>query len=149
MTDCFACRSTAAVDAQPIRERIWWDGSWRVAHAITCALPGWLVVVPARHLLSLADLSADEAAALGPLLAGVSRALVDVTGCRKVYLGLFAEQEDFHHLHVHVVPRHAELPADLRGPRVFGYLKRPESEWVSAAEMDKLSADVAARLRVP
>jgi diadenosine tetraphosphate (Ap4A) HIT family hydrolase len=76
MTDCFSCRGTASVEAQPIRERIWWDGRWRVAHAVRCELAGWVVVIAARHVLDLADLTPDEAAALGPLLPAVSRALV-------------------------------------------------------------------------
>src|SRR6266481_8980106 len=109
MIDCLACRNTATVEAQPVRERIWWDGRWRVAHAFRCALPGWVVVVPARHVLSLSELSPDEAAMLGPLLAAVSRALIEVTGCVKVYLALFAEADGFEHLHIHVVPRHPHL----------------------------------------
>jgi diadenosine tetraphosphate (Ap4A) HIT family hydrolase len=148
MIDCFSCRNTATVDAQPLREAIWWDGRWRVAHAVRCALPGWLVVVSARHVVSLAELSPDEAKVLGPLLAAVSRAVVDVTGCLKVYLALFAEAEGFEHLHIHVVPRRADLPNDLLGPGVFSYLQRPESEWVPAVEMNRLSADLAERIKL-
>jgi diadenosine tetraphosphate (Ap4A) HIT family hydrolase len=146
VSDCYSCQSTAAVESQPVRERIWWDGRWRVCHAIGCALPGWVVVVPARHVLSLTELSVEEAAALGPLLAAVSRAVVDVTGCLKVYLALFAEAEGFQHLHVHVIPRHADLAEGLRGPRVFDHLKRPEGEWVTAAEMDRIGARLAESL---
>ena len=149
MIDCYACGTTANIDAEPVRERIWWDGRWRIAHAIRCALPGWVVVAPARHVLSLAELSPDEAAALGPLLTAVSRALVDVTGCEKVYMALFAEAEGFRHLHIHVVPRHTDLPDDLRGPRVFGYLGRPESEWVSEDEMERIGVALNRAIRLP
>jgi diadenosine tetraphosphate (Ap4A) HIT family hydrolase len=148
MIDCFSCRNTATVDSQPIRERIWWDGRWRIAHAVRCALPGWLVVVPARHIVSLAELSPDEAAVLGPLLTAVARAEIDVTGCLKVYLALFAEAEGSHHLHIHVVPRQDDLPAGLRGPGVFGYLQRPEAEWVTAVEMDRIGAALVKRIRL-
>src|SRR5258706_12068809 len=127
MINCVVCRNTATIEAQPVRERIWWDGRWRMAHAFHCGLPGWVVVAPARHVVSLAELSPDEAAALGPLLTAVSRAVIDVTGCAKVYLALFAEAEGFEHLHIHVVPRHSDLTADLRGPRVFDYLDRDEN----------------------
>ena len=147
MIDCFSCRSTATVEAQPVRERIWWDGRWRIAHAIRCALPGWLVVIPGRHVVSLVELSPAEAAALGPLLTAVSRALVEITGCLKVYLALFAELEGFEHLHIHVVPRQAGLAGGLRGPGVFDYLQRPESEWVSAVEMDRIGARLAERMQ--
>lgn len=148
MINCFSCRNTATVEVQPVRERIWWDGRWRIAHAVRCALPGWVVVVPARHIVSLAELSPGEAAALGPLLTAVSRAVTDVTGCVKVYLALFAEAEGFQHLHIHLVPRHSHLPDDLRGPGVFGYLDRPESEWVTAVEMNRVGADLAERIQL-
>jgi diadenosine tetraphosphate (Ap4A) HIT family hydrolase len=56
----------------------------------------------------------------------------------------FAEGEGLAHLHVHVVPR----PPDVkrRGPSVVWYMDRPEAEWVSAAEMDALAAQVRERL---
>jgi diadenosine tetraphosphate (Ap4A) HIT family hydrolase len=148
MIDCLVCRNTATVESQPVRERIWWDGRWRIAHAFHCALPGWVVVAPARHIVSLAELSPEEAKLLGPLVRAVSRAVIDVTGCLKTYMALFSEAEGFHHLHIHVVPRHPNLPDDLRGPAVFGYLDRPETEWVTAAEMDRLSADLAERIQL-
>lgn len=129
-----------------MRERIWWDGTWRVAHAIGCALPGWVVVLPARHVLSLAELTPDETAGLGPLLTAVSRAVVEVTGCAKVYLALFAEKEEFQHLHVHLIPRQPDLVHELQGPRVFDYLRRPESDWVTEAEMNRLGAAMAESL---
>jgi diadenosine tetraphosphate (Ap4A) HIT family hydrolase len=100
MSDCFLPQHGRRRHGPDSRAHL--VARWRVAHAITCALPGWLVVVPARHVLSLAELSSDEAAALGPLLAAVSRAVVEVTRCVKVDLGLFAEQEGFEHLHIHV-----------------------------------------------
>jgi diadenosine tetraphosphate (Ap4A) HIT family hydrolase len=128
MINCFYCRNTLSVETPPVRERIWWDGRWRIAHAVRCALPGWVVVVLARHVVSLAELSSDEAAALGPLVTAVSRAVVDVTGCEKVYLALIAEAQGFQYLHIDVVLRQPHLPDDLRGPGVFAYLKRPESE---------------------
>jgi diadenosine tetraphosphate (Ap4A) HIT family hydrolase len=144
--DCFSCRGTAGVESLPIRERIWWDGRWRVAHAIGCALPGWVVVLPARHVLSMDELTPEEAAGLGPLLTAASRAVVEVTGCAKVYLAMFAEREEFRHLHVHLIPRQPDLVQELRGPRVFDYLKRPESEWVTEAEMDRLGAAMSESL---
>jgi diadenosine tetraphosphate (Ap4A) HIT family hydrolase len=148
MINCPVCRNTATVGAQPVRERIWWDGRWRIAHAVRCALPGWVVMAPARHIVSLADLSPDEAAALGPLLRKVSRAVIDVTGCLKVYAALFAEAEGFQHVHIHVIPRHHHLPDELRGPGVFANLDRPETEWVTEAEMDRLSTDLAERIQL-
>jgi diadenosine tetraphosphate (Ap4A) HIT family hydrolase len=147
MSRCIPCDRTASVDHAPLSERIYWDGVWRIAHAEHGALPGWLVLIPARHVTSLAQLSPPEAAGLGPLLAAASRGLEATTGCEKTYLALFAEREGFQHLHVHLSPRHADLPEDLRGHNVFRHLSTPAEEWVSAAEVERIAREVADRLR--
>jgi diadenosine tetraphosphate (Ap4A) HIT family hydrolase len=117
---------------------------WRVAHAFATALPGWLVVVPRRHVTALDELTPEEAAELGPVLRSVTAALRTVVGCDKTYVALFAEAEGFAHVHFHVIPRHADLPDDLRGPRVFGLLGGDADRHVSDAAMD----DVAAKLTI-
>jgi diadenosine tetraphosphate (Ap4A) HIT family hydrolase len=103
------------------------------------------VLLPRRHLTNIADLTDAEAAGLGPWQVRLSRALVAVTGCVKVYAAQFAEAAGFGHAHFHLVPRAPELPADLLGPRVFGYLSRPQEEWVTPEQMDELA--VALRTR--
>ena len=120
-TDCYACQQ-AGPDA-PFRERFVRHAGWRVAHDFNSSLAGWLVLVPLRHVHALDELTADEATTLGDLLRNASVALRSVTGCEKTYVMLFAEAEGFAHLHVHVVPRMSDQPADRRGPDVFGYLK--------------------------
>ena len=77
---------------------------WRVAHAFGTSLPGWLVVVPRRHVIALDELTAGEAADLGPLLRALTAAMRAVLGCGKTYVALFAEAEGFEHVHFHVVP---------------------------------------------
>jgi diadenosine tetraphosphate (Ap4A) HIT family hydrolase len=140
MTDCYTCRHNELPAATlPSRERVFDDGVWRVAHALSAALPGWMVVLPRRHVLSMAELNAEEAASLGPLLAALSRALERTRAARKAYVAFFAEAPGFEHLHVHVIPRGADLPADRRGPQVFSYLSQPVEERVSSAEMDSLA----------
>ena len=56
---------------------------WRVAHDFNTSLPGWLILVPTRHVESLDELTAAEADTLGLLLRQASIALKTVTGCRK------------------------------------------------------------------
>jgi diadenosine tetraphosphate (Ap4A) HIT family hydrolase len=107
-----------------------------------------VVVLPARHVLSMEELTAGETAALGPLLTAVSGAVVAATGSARTYLAMFAELEEFAHLHIHVIPRRADLPDDLRGSRIFDYQKRPESEWVAEAEMDRIGGRMAEWLAV-
>src|SRR5947209_9255974 len=118
VSGCYACQQDVAGD---LPDRVWVDDRWRVVHAFDSALPGWLVVLPRRHVHGVHQLGAEEAAGLGELLRAVSTALVEVTGCVKTYVMLFAEAEGFEHLHVHVVPRHADLADEHRGPRVFAY----------------------------
>jgi diadenosine tetraphosphate (Ap4A) HIT family hydrolase len=144
--DCFACWNTAQGDALPPRERVYLDESWRVAHSYSVALPGWLVVLPIRHVESIGELTPEEAAALGELLRRLSLALVEVTGAVKTYLMSFGEAEGHRHLHFHVVPRLADLPHDRRGPRVFAYLLPGEASAVLPAEMDRIALQVTAAL---
>jgi hypothetical protein len=71
MTECHDCRhNDQLLEALPTRERVFNNGLWRVAHAFSSALPGWMVVIPRRHVLSLSELTASEATSLGPLLRG-------------------------------------------------------------------------------
>lgn len=143
---CYSCEQNAALAGLPTRERIHVSGGWRVAHAIRCAMPGWLVLVARRHITTIAELDDAEAAELGPLCQRLSRGLVEVTGCTRTYVAAFSEAAGFTHLHVHVIPRAGGLPADQLGPAVFSYLRRPPTEWVSPEVMDSLSRSLASRL---
>ncbi|MEU5566733.1 HIT family protein [Micromonospora musae] len=138
--DCFTCCSNTRIDALPPREVIAADDHWRVAHAFDTALPGWLVLIPRRHVASIADLTDAEAATLGTWQVRLSRALQAVTGCAKTYVVQFAEKEGFAHVHFHVVPRMPDLPADRRGPRVFSYLGAAEQDRVTEQQQDELAA---------
>nr|WP_202523811.1 HIT family protein [Kitasatospora sp. SID7827] len=130
----------------PAYQRIAVDEHWRVVHAVDCALPGWLVLLPRRHLESMAELTDAEAASLGVWQVRLARALEAVTGCRKAYVAQFGEAAGFAHLHFHVVPRAAELPEGSRGPRVFGMLRAGERA-VPVERMDALAGELAAALR--
>ena len=136
--ECVSCANNARADL-PARERIYLGPRWRAAHAFGTSLPGWLVLVPRRHTVALDDLTADEAADLGPLLRAVSSALRDVVRCRKTYVALFAEAEGFQHIHFHIIPRQPGLEADLRGPRVFGLLGGDPASYVPEAVMDEIA----------
>ena len=102
---CLSCNGNADIDRLPMRERIAVDEFWRVAHAFDSALPGWLVLLPRRHVTTIAGLTDAEAASLGPWQVRLSRALGAVTGCAKTYVAQFAEAEGFAHVHFHIVPR--------------------------------------------
>ncbi|GAB7036443.1 MULTISPECIES: HIT family protein [Catenuloplanes] len=144
--DCYTCRHNRAAGTLPPRELIVADRHWRVAHAFDSALPGWLVLVPLRHVEAIADLTDAEAAGLGVWQVRLSRALRAVTGCAKTYLVQFAEREGFAHVHFHVVPRMPDLPADRRGPGVFGYLGTPDNDRVAPPAQDALAAALRTHL---
>jgi diadenosine tetraphosphate (Ap4A) HIT family hydrolase len=111
--DCLSCINSARLDLPP-RERVHVGSRWRVAHAFGTSLPGWLVVLPRRHVIALDELTPAEAADLGPLLTDLTSALREVVCCDKTYVALFAEAEGFQHVHFHVVPRHPGLDAGFR-----------------------------------
>ena len=144
--DCHVCRNNDRFDTLPPRERIVADPHWRVAHAFNTELPGWLVLVPRRHVTSVAELTDAEAATLGNWQVRLSRALHEVTGCVKTYIVQFAEQEGYGHVHFHVVPRMPDLPADRRGPAVFGYLNPRPGKGVDDKQRDDLATALRARL---
>ncbi len=143
-TDCYPCSMNEQVDQLPPHECVHLEGGWRVAHAFNSTLPGWLVLVPMRHVTAMDELSAQEAEEMGLLARKVSIALRAVTGCTKTYLMLFAEAEGFGHLHVHVVPRMPDFEPDVLGPRVFAYLTDDEPSWIPEADRDALALTIRA-----
>lgn len=95
-------------------------------------VPGWVVVTAARHVRCLADLDDAEAVALARLAVRVQRAQRDVLGAETSYAVSLGEQ--VRHLHLHLVPRYADTPERLRGPRIF-----------QASPADAIPADAQAR----
>lgn len=146
MTACQTCELTAKRHQGPLCERIYEEEHWHVVHAFDTSLPGWLVVIAKRHVESLAELTAEEAASFGPFLHRVSRALQEVTGAVKTYTALFAEHPEHPHVHFHVVPRMADLPDDKRGRRIFDYLGVPESDTVPLETRNVLAAKLQSLL---
>lgn len=144
--DCYSCHNNEQVAALPPREVVVADEHWRIAHALNVGLPGWLVLIPRRHVTTIADLTDAEAASLGTWQVRLSRALRTVTGCAKTYVVQFAEKEGFAHVHFHVVPRMPNLPDDRRGPHIFAYLEVPEDQRVSEQQQDELAIDLRAQL---
>ncbi len=144
--DCMPCAGWRRVGSLPPSEAVLVGDHWRVAHAFNTTLPGWLVLLPRRHVTALDQLELPEIGELGPVLRSLTAALRAVVGCEKTYVMLFAEQEKFGHVHFHVVPRMGDLAADHQGPRIFHYLSQPEAEWLSESERDDLARRLQAAL---
>jgi len=143
VTECYSCRQNAIDPAHlPPREAIFDDGDWRIAHALSSALSGWVVVVSRRHITSLSQLTASEEASLGPLIKRLSSAVESVTGAVKCYVVFLAEAPGFEHLHIHVVPRRSDMPLDRTGIDAMKYLALPQDEWVPPDKMDEVSARI-------
>jgi diadenosine tetraphosphate (Ap4A) HIT family hydrolase len=142
---CFPCDQQALISPAP-REDVVRTDHWRVAVAFNVTLPGWLVVLPTAHLTSFTELSAEAADELGGLIRRLGIALEEVTGCVKTYLMQFSEAEGFAHLHLHLVPRLADHPADARGPRVFAFMTDDQAQWLPEAERDHLALQIRAAL---
>jgi diadenosine tetraphosphate (Ap4A) HIT family hydrolase len=123
------------------------DGLWLVSHHTGGYTdPGELIVKTHRHCESLAELTGEEAEALGRVLHGTVRALERVVVAERIYAVSFNER--IRHLHFLLLPRTAAMPrghviSDLYRRarnllRRLGLLRNP-----SAAER----ADVAGRIR--
>ena len=54
--------------------------------------------------------------------------------------------EGFAHLHIHVVPRMPDFPPEVRGPRVFAFLRDSPDEWLPDPELDTVARQVRAAL---
>ena len=143
--ECYSCDHLALAHPPP-REDIARTAHWRVVHAFNSTLPGWLVIVPTRHLTAFTELTPDAADELGGLVRRVSLALERVTACVKTYLMQFSEADGFSHLHLHLVPRMPDQPAELKGPRVFGYLVDDEAAWLSEQRRDEVALEIRAAL---
>lgn len=91
------------------------------------AYAGWLLVEPKRHAAGLADLTDEEAAAVGRLATRCARALKDGVGAEHVYA--FVYGDGVPHLHVHLAPRYPGTPRRFWGPRL--------SEWPDGPRVDE------------
>ena len=142
---CHVCELNAQGDSLPLRERLYVDRHWRIAHGWS-SLPGWLIVAARRHVESLHELEPEEAEPLGGLLRAASVALQEIVGCEKTYVMLFAEHPRYPHVHFHVVPRMAWFGELERSAAAFRFLNMPEDEQVPAPERDRLAAEIGASI---
>jgi diadenosine tetraphosphate (Ap4A) HIT family hydrolase len=119
---------------------IYENAYWMLDHALSPApLRGFLILKPTRHCEHLGELTAEEAAALGPVLRAACAALQRVTGAEKVYVISFGEVVK--HIHFYLIPRLPGMtPHGLRLiTQIFG-----EGTWACT---DAEAAETAARVR--
>lgn len=129
-SECWSCISNSGERRISPGTPIHVGEHWLVEHAYPTQLPGWLVIVLRRHVEALHEVHPDAFRELAPLLERAVRALRSVVACEKEYVACFAEVEHFKHVHFHVIPRAADMPADVLGTKSFALLKVSEEEAV-------------------
>ena len=77
---------------------------------------GHLFVEPKRHAPGLADLTEEEAQAIGLCTSRVARALMHTEGVEHVYSFVIGDRAP--HVHVHVIGRYPGAPRAYWGPKV-------------------------------
>lgn len=105
---CSACAEVAG-EVQAPGGVIVNDGLWYVSHHTgPFTDPGELIVKTRRHCESLAELTVEEADALGPVLRAGVRALERVVVAERIYAVSFNER--IRHVHFLLLPRTADMP---------------------------------------
>lgn len=100
-SSCILCQGTAG-DMQLDRSEVWNNELWRLTTARFAEVLGFSYLEPKRHIPSLAHLNGREAQTFGIVLAQVTHALQEETGCERVYVYIFGDSVP--HLHVHLAP---------------------------------------------
>ena len=130
---CSACVEIAGQNSVP-GGVIHSNGLWFVSHHTgPYTDPGELIVKTHRHCESLAELTEEEAGALGPVLHTAVRALERVVAAERIYAVSFNER--IRHVHFLLLPRTVAMPrghviSDLYRRarnllRRFGVLRNP------------------------
>jgi diadenosine tetraphosphate (Ap4A) HIT family hydrolase len=101
MVECIACALSSGELDLP-GGRISQTRFWLVEHCIGPLGLGTLIVKPERHVTSVADLSEEEAAELGPLLRRASRVAQQIVEAEQVYNCLWSHAGG-ERVHIHYV----------------------------------------------
>jgi diadenosine tetraphosphate (Ap4A) HIT family hydrolase len=106
---CIACDLTAG--REPLPGGVIADsGSWHVEHCVGPLGVGTLIVKPVRHVLHVADLTAEEAVELGPLLQKAASIVTELVQPEQVYVCLWSHAGgEPGHIHFVVQPVSREL----------------------------------------
>lgn len=144
--ECYSCSANngeRSISPGPV---IFEGMYWKIDHAYPTKLVGWVVLVLKRHAEALHELSAAECIEMGELLGRTARALREEMGCEKEYIACFAEADHFHHVHIHVIPKQADLPHELQGPRSFALLTPAPGEVATPRDVTACCERLARRM---
>jgi len=135
VSDCFVCRKHRGETRTPgvpiYQDELLYAGHAEFPSGEETAYLGYLMAEPRRHVPGLADLTAEEAQALGLLVARLSRALKEQEGAEHVYAFVLGDRVP--HLHVHLVPRYPGAPPEYWGIHVDEWPEAPRGGAASVA----------------
>lgn len=114
MSDCIFCRiASGEIPANKIHE----DDDIVAFHDIHPVAPVHFLVIPKRHIPSLADVQAEDSPLLGKLMTMVGK-LAREQGCTEGFRTIIntgrVGRQEVYHLHVHVLGGTEVLPAMLK-----------------------------------
>lgn len=118
--DCVICKKIEKSDAETY---LYQSEHWLLRHSSETNIEGYLILEARRHILDFSQASTDELAAYGPLLATAMKAIRKVVSPERVYT--FSLAEAVPHLHVHLIPRSAEMPRAWKGRGILAYPLEP------------------------
>ena len=145
--DCLTCLNLSGERRISPGPFIYEGNGWVVDHAYPTTHLGWLVILPKRHIEALHELTKEEFLELAEIEYRLVQVMRADPSVQKEYMMCFAEGEGFHHVHIHVVPKPANLPARLKGPRVFALLTVNEAHAIPARELTTFCEEFTRKLQ--
>jgi diadenosine tetraphosphate (Ap4A) HIT family hydrolase len=137
--DCLACHILAghvSVPGGTIAENDWWLAD----HCLGTHGLGAIVVKTRVHRPHLSTLTPEEAAALGPFLQTLTRAMEAALGAERIYINTWMDQPP-HHVHFILQPRYggkAELGLQGLELQVYRSLQPKPDPQAAAAIAQKI-----------
>jgi diadenosine tetraphosphate (Ap4A) HIT family hydrolase len=125
--ECLTCLNLSGERRISPGPYIYQTEHWIVDHAYPTIQLGWMVILPKRHIEALHELTREEFLELAEIEYKLVQVMHIDSSIQKEYMMCFAEGEGFHHVHIHVVPRFVDMPAELKGPRVFALMAVDEA----------------------
>ena len=144
--DCLTClnlRGERRISPGPF---IYMGTYWVVDHAYPTSHLGWLVILPRRHIEALHELTREEFLELAEIEYRLVQAMHADGAVEKEYLICFAKGKGFRHVHLHLVPKPADLPDERKGPRVFALLDVDEENAISPASLYRFCEEFSEKL---
>lgn len=141
--DCLVCRKHRGEIATP-GGIIFEDDLISISHAQVWGEEkdhylGHVIVESRRHVPELADLTGQEAQAIGLWVSRVAKALLQAEGMEHVYS--FFIGDGVPHVHVHVIGRRPGAPREYWGPKVDDWPAAPRGGEAEIAQVaDRLRA---------